>query len=177
MICSIAFAGCVNPAGNTTFQNATPLPSVIRAADGDRVTVDYTGMFENGTVFDSSKNDQPLTFTLGNSSVISGFQDAVIGMAVTDQKTVTIPFQQAYGPYRPDLVRTVPRIGPLANKTFTVGQLFAITRNSDQAVSVVRILNETPDNVTWDANNPLAGLNLTYRFTVTDINRKNSSGI
>jgi peptidylprolyl isomerase len=164
----------VNTGGNTTtLGQKTPAQTAQDTAmTGDSLSVYYTGMFANGTVFDTNKNDKPLTFTLGNSSIIKGFQDAVTGMAVNEEKTVTIPYGQAYGPYRPELVRVVPRIGPIANKTFTNGQFFAITRKSDQAVSVVRILNVTPDMVTWDENNPLAGQNLTYVIKLVSINKK-----
>ena len=174
VICCTVFTGCLNTRSNTTTltQVTTALPTREAAMTGDTVSVYYTGMFANGTVFDTNKNDKPLTFTLGNSSIITGFQDAVTGMVVNEEKTITIPYGQAYGPYRPELVRIVPLIGPLANKTFTKGQYVAITRKSDQAVSVVRILNVTPDTVTWDENNPLAGQNLTYKIKLVSIDKQ-----
>ncbi|MCB0312902.1 MAG: FKBP-type peptidyl-prolyl cis-trans isomerase, partial [Calditrichaeota bacterium] len=59
--------------------------------NGDTVKVHYTGKLEDGTVFDSSRErDQPLEFTLGQGMVIPGFEKAVAGMAVGDQKEVTL---------------------------------------------------------------------------------------
>ncbi len=138
---------------------------------GDTVSVYYSGMLENGTVFGSNMNGTPLTFTLGNASVIDGFRDAVTGMTINEEKTVTIPYDKAYGPYNPELVRVVPRVGPLENKSFTAGQKITITRKTDNAVIVVKILNVTRDSLTWDENNPLAGQNLTYRIKLVTISK------
>jgi peptidylprolyl isomerase len=128
-------------------------------------------MLENGTVFNSNVNGTPLTFILGNASVIEGFRDAVTGMMVNEEKTVTIPYDKAYGPYNSSLVRVVPRMGTLGNKTFIVGQTYTIRRTSDNALSVVKILNVTRDTVTWDENNLLAGQNLTYRIKLVSIDK------
>lgn len=171
VVCGTAFTGCVHT-GTTAPRNTTVQPAPISAMTGDNVSVYYTGMLEDGTVFNSNMNETPLMFTLGNSSVIDGFRDAVTGMTVNEEKTVKIPFDKAYGPYNDELVRVVPRMGPLENKSFTVGQIVTITRKTDNAVSVVKILNVTRDTITWDENNPLAGKNLTYVIKLVAIDRK-----
>jgi len=65
---------------------------------GDMVSVQYTGRFESGEVFDTSVGKQPLTFSAGAGQMIAGFDKAVMGMAVGDKKTVTLPPEEAYGP-------------------------------------------------------------------------------
>lgn len=174
IICGTMFTGCVNTGSTTppSPQNVTTQPARIIAMTGDNVSVYYTGMSDDGTVLDSNMNTTPLTLMLGNTSIIDGFGDAIIGMAVNEEKTVTIPFEKAYGPYRNELVRVVPRIGPLGNRSFTVGQYVTITRKTDKAVSLVKILNVTRDTVTWDENNPLAGKNVTYIIRLVTIERK-----
>ncbi len=172
------FSGCVNTGTNTTISqpNETAVPTIIArhitAQPGDTVSVVYTGMTDNGVVFDTNVNSTPVTFTLGNSSVIEGFQEAVTGMAVNETKTVTIPFAKAYGPHKDELVHLIPLMGPLENESFTVGTYVTITNKTDSSYSVVKILNVTPDTVTWDANDPLAGQNLTFTIKVTGIERK-----
>ena len=176
--CGTAFSGCVNPGTNITpsVPNETVLPTPtavhITAQPGDNVSVMYTGMMENGDVFESNINSTPVSFILGNSSVIEGFEEAVTGMAVNETKTVTIPYAKAYGPHLDDLVNLIPLMGPLENETFTVGTYVTITNKTDGSYSVVKILNVTPDTVTWDANDPLAGQNLTFLIKVTGIERK-----
>jgi len=65
---------------------------------GDRITVDYMGMFENGEKFDSSiDRGQPFIFTLGQGSVIQGWELGVIGMKIGEKRKLTIPPELAYG--------------------------------------------------------------------------------
>jgi FKBP-type peptidyl-prolyl cis-trans isomerase len=74
------------------------------AVIGDTVKVHYTGRLGNGTIFDSSVEREPLQFTLGQGQVIRGFEQAVLGMTVGESKAVVIPADEAYGPYRDELV-------------------------------------------------------------------------
>src|SRR5208337_2265964 len=89
------------------------------ATKGDTVSVYYTVAFDNGTVYESNMNNTvPIVFTLGNSSIITGFEEAVTGMSVNQIKTVDLPYTKAYGAYDPGLVQTFNRTGPIANTTF-----------------------------------------------------------
>lgn len=68
------------------------------AKAGDTVTVDYVGTLENGTKFDSSiDRGQPFLFTLGQNSVIQGWELGVLGMKVGEKRKLTIPPELAYG--------------------------------------------------------------------------------
>jgi len=76
---------------------------------GDTVKVHYTGTLDNGDVFDSSKEKEPVQFTIGNQEVISGFEQAVMGMTPGESKTTKISALRAYGPHRKELVVEVER--------------------------------------------------------------------
>ena len=78
------------------------------AKKGDVVEVDYVGTFENGEVFDSSEGREPLKFELGAGQMIPGFDEAVDGMKLMEEKTVTLPPEKAYGASGPH---------PMAGKT------------------------------------------------------------
>ena len=133
------------------------------AINGENVSIYYTGTFGNGTVFESNVNETPFTFMLGNARDIPpGFQDAIMGMSPGQSKTVTIPVA---------IVRTVNRTGPLENITFIEGQLYTIHRKSDNATSVVKILNVTPTTVTWDENGLFAGQNITFTIRLVGISK------
>jgi FKBP-type peptidyl-prolyl cis-trans isomerase FkpA len=67
------------------------------AAAGNTVTVNYTGMFTNGTVFDTSVGRAPIQFQLGSSQVIPGFSQGIVGMKVGGKRRITIPPSLAYG--------------------------------------------------------------------------------
>ena len=70
----------------------------IEAANGDRVTVHYTGWLIDGTKFDSSiDRGQPFVFSLGAGQVIQGWDRGVRGMQVGGIRKLTIPPELAYG--------------------------------------------------------------------------------
>jgi peptidylprolyl isomerase len=144
----------------------------VVATKGDTVSVYYTGTFDNGTVFDSNKNStEPLVFTLGNSTIIPGFADAVSGMALNSEKTITLPPEKAYGNYDPGLVQVVNRTGPLANVTFVPGQHYIIHDRLTDTNSRVTVINVTPKTVTIDSNSPYVGQNVTFTIQLVNITK------
>jgi FKBP-type peptidyl-prolyl cis-trans isomerase SlyD len=93
-----------------------------RIENGDIISVDYVGKLEDGTLFDTSVKEaaieagiynqrrdyKPLTFTVGAGQMIKGFDEGVVGMRVGEEKTLTIPPEEAYGEYREELAREIP---------------------------------------------------------------------
>jgi peptidylprolyl isomerase len=77
---------------------------------GDNVKVHYKGTFDDGTVFDSSLDCDPLEFTIGGCQVIPGFEEAVMGMRTGETKTVRINSDMAYGPHNEEMVVVFGRI-------------------------------------------------------------------
>ncbi len=136
---------------------------------GDKVKVHYAGKLENGFVFDSSKDRSPLEFTLGEKKVIPGFEDAVIGMTIGESKTIEIPANQAYGPYRKELVLEVEKTKLPENIKPEIGQQLQLKQPDDQVV-IVTIIGLTDTHVTLDANHPLAGKDLTFDIELVGIN-------
>jgi peptidylprolyl isomerase len=140
------------------------------AATGNSVSVYYTGMFANGTVFDSNVNKTPLTVTLGAHRVIPGFENAIAGMKAGETKTVTIPADQAYGAYNTSYIHVLDRTGTLATMNLSGGETLTYG-DSTTGYSTVKVLNVTKDTVTIDANSPLAGLPLTFTIQLVSIEK------
>jgi peptidylprolyl isomerase len=139
-----------------------------RAKDGDAVKVHYTLMLEDGNVYDSSVGREPLQVTLGEGALIQGFEEAVIGMRVGDTKTVALPPEKAYGPYRPELVEVVSRGWLPEGLEPAVGQELEATAQDGSPITVV-ITEVTETTVTVDANLPLAGRTLTFEIELVAI--------
>ena len=140
---------------------------MAEAKNGDTVKVHYTGKLDDGTQFDSSMDRDPLEFTLGEQRLIQGFENAVIGMNVGDTKSVKVPVEEGYGPHRDDLVVIVDRGELPPDLDPTVGERLEM-RQADKSF-VVRVIDVTPENVTLDANHPLAGEALNFEIELVDI--------
>lgn len=132
------------------------------AADGDTVSVHYGGTLDDGEVFDSSEGRDPLTFVVGQGQVIAGFDEAVRGMAVGDKKKVHIEPADAYGERSDDRVVTVPLNSAPAG--LAVGDRVQLGNGAPATV-----LEVTSDNVTVDANHPLAGKALNFEIEIVSL--------
>jgi peptidylprolyl isomerase len=139
-----------------------------QAKHGDTVKVHYTGKLEDGTVFDSSADRDPLEFTIGAGNIIPGFEKAVVGMNPGDSKTEVIPTEQAYGPYMEEMVVTIDRQQMPAEIAPEVGQQLQIQQPDGQVLPVI-ITDVSDGTVTLDANHPLAGENLTFDIRLVEI--------
>lgn len=140
---------------------------MVQAKPGDTVKVHYTGTLENGTVFDSSEQEA-LQFTIGQGQVIPGFEQAVIGMQPGDERTIIIPADKAYGPYRPEMAAWVEREQFPAGLQLELGQLLQVRQREGQTF-VVKVTELTDARVKLDANHPLAGKDLTFAIRLVEI--------
>lgn len=141
---------------------------MAEAKDGDTVTVDYTGRFEDGTVFDTSEGREPFEFTIGAGNVIPGFENAVKGMKPGETKTVTIPAEEAYGPHYDEAVLVVGREEFPPHLSPVVGDQLELTdRTGESFIATVTAADD--ETVTMDANHPLAGHDLTFDITLDEI--------
>lgn len=131
------------------------------AKSGDFVHVHYTGKLEDGTVFDTSQNRDPLTFELGKGQVIPGFEKAIEGMVAGDTKTEVIPSDNAYGPRLEQLTFTVPRENLPEGYEPQVGEVMRMETRDGRQMDVV-ITDSKEGFVKMDANHPLAGQDLTF---------------
>jgi len=141
---------------------------VAQAKAGDTVRVHYTGSFEDGAVFDSSVEGQPLEFTVGEGEVIPGFDNAVNGLDEGQTTTISIPPDEAYGVHRDELVAVIgreqlpPEIDP------EVGMVLEMS-SEDGIVTNVTITDIGDDTITLDANHELAGKKLNFEITLVEI--------
>jgi peptidylprolyl isomerase len=137
--------------------------------DGDTVKVHYTGTLKDGSVFDSSKDREPLEFTLGEGQLIPGFEEAVTGMNEGDSTTINIPTDEAYGERRDDLELEVAKDELPDNVDPEEGmQLQMQQQESDEAIPV-QITDVEDEKVKLDANHPLAGKDLTFDIELLEI--------
>jgi peptidylprolyl isomerase len=141
---------------------------MTQAKEGSTVKVHYTGKLEDGTVFDSSRDSEPLEFTIGAGQIIPGFEHAVIGMDIGDSKSVTITPEDGYGPHRDEMVMSVKRDQLPPELEPQIGlQLQSRQRDGQIVVFTITEVNET--SITVDANHPLAGKSLIFEIELLDV--------
>lgn len=139
-----------------------------RATQGKTVLFHYVGSLDDGTVFDSSVEREPLRVTIGNNEVIRGVDQALAGMAPGEDKTVTIPAEQAYGPHRPELVQEIERERIPPQVDLSVGNLLEGADPSGRRMQLT-VVEANDETVTLDANHPLAGRDLKFELKLLEI--------
>jgi peptidylprolyl isomerase len=138
-----------------------------KVSDGSKVKVHYTGKLNDGTVFDSSQDRDPLEFTVGQGQVIQGFEDAVRGMEAGDSRNVTIECENAYGQRRDDMILEIPRNNFPDEIPPNVGQQLMLRHPEGQEFPAL-IVDVTDDKITLDANHPLAGEDLNFEIKLVE---------
>lgn len=139
-----------------------------QAKSGDTVRIHYTGTLDDGTEFDSSTGRDPLEFSLGGGQVIPGFDSAVSGMSVGDNKTVTIQPAEAYGQRHEQLVQQVPRSALPEEMEPVVGMQLQSQSPDGQVMNLV-VVEIEEETITMDANHPLSGQALTFAIELVEI--------
>ena len=139
-----------------------------QAKNGDKVKIHYTGMLEDGTVFDTSRNREAFKVTLGSGTVIRGLEDALMGMSVGETKELEIAPADAFGLRKEELVIQVEKGRFPTNIDPQEGMTLKLTGNEEEEVPAV-ITEVSEDSVIIDANHPLAGKDLTFYIELVDI--------
>ena len=142
---------------------------MIKAIQGDTVTVNYTGRLADGTIFDAS-TERPLQFILGRREVIAGFDDAVAGMYMGEKKTFSVPPEQGYGLPEAQYVEVIERTRLAALPDLQVGRQLEITGKDGQKLLVL-IAAVDAETVTLDGNHPLAGKELTFEVELLAVKK------
>ena len=135
---------------------------------GNTIKVEYTGSFKNGEVFDASeKHGQPLEFQAGEGMVVPGFDNAVLGMNLNEEKTVTLQPEDAYGMPNPQAIQVIPKANfpPEAKEGMTIGVPLP---DGQQIPATITKITDT--EVTIDMNSPMAGKTLVFKIKVVEIN-------
>lgn len=135
---------------------------------GDRIKVQYTGRLGDGSIFDKSKMEEPLEFTVGSGQIIPGFDRAVEGMKLNEEKKVTILAEDAYGQRDETLIKEFPRVSLPENFKPEKGMAIRLQDQSGRAIPGI-IIDITENNITIDLNHPLAGKDLIFDIKVVGI--------
>jgi peptidylprolyl isomerase len=134
--------------------------AMIKAQIGYLVKVHFTGKLDDGTVFATSKGSKPVNFRVGTGEVISGLENAVVGMSPGESKTAIIPPEEAFGHHRGDRWIIVARSEFPKHIEPRKGQLLRVRKNGDKT-GMLRVVLVDDVRVVLDTNHVLAGKKIT----------------
>jgi len=142
---------------------------VSAVVNGSKVKIHYTGKFDDGEVFDTSCDAEPLEFEVGTGQVIPGFDKAVLGMEVGASKEVRLPEEEAYGPYNQEMVFPADPEQFENGLALEVGQQFQTEmEDGTPLLLAVKAINDN-GKIILDANHPMAGKALNFHLEVMEI--------
>ena len=138
---------------------------------GNKISVEYEGRLENGEVFDSSSHgdhSHPLEFEVGSGQVIKGFDNAVVGMKLNEEKEIKISPEEAYGQSDSKLTQEIPRKSLPKNQDPKEDMMLNLQTQEGHKLQA-KITKVTKDKITIDMNHPLAGQTLIFKIKIIDI--------
>jgi len=136
----------------------------MQIADETAVLIHYKVKSDAGELLDSSEGDEPLAYIHGQGDLVAGLEQALLGKAAGDRVQVVVAPEEGYGVHEPAKVQTVPRDAFEADATLEPGMRFQA--ESDDGDVLVTVTHVTDDEVTVDANHPLAGQTLHFDVEV-----------
>jgi len=142
--------------------------TMTQTKSGDNVKVHYTGKLQEGDIFDSSEGRPPLEFRIGDGKVIAGFEQGVIGMEIGEKKQISISPEEGYGVRNEELVAVIEKTLLPSDVDTSVGQQLQVKQKDGTTIQLV-VTAATDDDVTLDANHPLAGKTLLFDVELVEI--------
>ena len=131
------------------------------------VTMNYTLKDDKGTVIDSSSENGPLSFIQGIGNIIAGLEDQMEGKTKGDKFTCTITPADGYGETDPNLVQSVERSQFAEGDALEIGMMFEV--GSEEQSFIARVIGLDEQNVTLDANHPMAGQTLNFDIEILEV--------
>jgi len=119
-------------------------------------------------VLDSSEGAQPLNYLHGAGNIIPGLERALVGKTEGDSLQVEIKPEDAYGEVQPDMIQVVPRAAFQGVESIEPGMAFEARGDGGAAQRIV-VKEVSGDEITVDANHPLAGVELNFDVQIVNV--------
>jgi FKBP-type peptidyl-prolyl cis-trans isomerase SlyD len=131
------------------------------------VSFDYTLKDPEGNLIDSSDKGQPLSYIQGLGQIIPRLESAMLGKQTGDKFQITISPLEAYGEYNDELVQKIPKDQFEAGVNIVPGMQFSAEREGEHYT--ITVLEVEEENVVIDGNHPLAGIELNFDVSITEV--------
>ncbi|MBI5441897.1 MAG: peptidylprolyl isomerase [Deltaproteobacteria bacterium] len=139
----------------------------MKVDDCKYVSLRYKLSLESGEAAGSSPDEEPLRFIVGTNQIIPGLEKGVLGMEAGQQARIRVEATDAYGEYRPDLIRDIPRENFPEEVELEVGMGFEARGPHGPVLFRIHAVDE--ESVSADFNHPLAGETLYFDVKIEDV--------
>lgn len=137
-------------------------------SENTRVTLNFALSLEDGSLVDSNLEQAAVTFSVGDGSLLPGFERALFGLKAGDEAEFTIPPEQGFGQPNEHNIQVVKRDQFEPDITLEVGMMFSFADAAGgELPGVVTDFDES--EVTVDFNHPLAGRTLGFHVVIHDV--------
>jgi len=147
----------------------------IRIGAGAKVDLHFSVAIESGVEIDNTRGrDEPVSLTIGDGNLLPGFEQALFGLRAGDRRTVSLPPEDAFGPWNPENVQRFDTVK--FEQTPIVGHMIEFEdKAKTNLFGVVKSVNE--DITEIDFNHPLAGKNITFEVEIFKVTPAGQQGI
>jgi len=135
--------------------------------EGSQVALEYTLSDETGTVIESNKGKQPMSYVHGKGQIIPGLEKELLGLKVGEEKKIEVKPEDGYGPINPDAFKEVPK-DKLPPEALKVGAMLMAQGPQGQGIPV-RVHEIKDTTVIMDFNHPMAGKTLSFDVKISEI--------
>jgi FKBP-type peptidyl-prolyl cis-trans isomerase SlpA len=140
----------------------------LTVGPGTKVTLHFSLKLVNGNVIDSNFERDPATFTVGDGSLLVGFEKAIFGLQEGDRESFVIKPEEGFGQRNPNNIQEIPRTQFDEDIELSEGLMlsFADAQKTELPGVVQRFDDET---VIVDFNHPLAGRDIVFDVAILRI--------
>jgi FKBP-type peptidyl-prolyl cis-trans isomerase SlyD len=132
------------------------------------VSIHYTLRLDSPEIVDTSVGSDPLLYLHGHGQIVPGLENSLSGRSVGEKLSVCVQAAEGYGAHDAQLCRKVSRQQFPKDATIAIGDVFEFKNPEGQRIPV-RVVELGIEEVTLDANHPLAGKTLNFEIEVVSV--------
>lgn len=141
---------------------------MMQIANNSVVSIEYTLKNDKGNILDTSEGREALSYLHGARNIISGLENALAGKTLGEELSVTVTPDEGYGQRNEQLTQTVSRDMFESIDNIEVGMQFHGQSPNEEPI-IITVTDIEGDNITIDANHPLAGVNLNFDIKIVEV--------
>jgi FKBP-type peptidyl-prolyl cis-trans isomerase SlpA len=140
----------------------------ITVSEGTKVTLHFSITLASGELIDSTFEQEPATFTVGDGNLLAGFEEVVMGLSAGSKEVFTISPEKGFGQHNPSNLQTIKR--DQFGDDITLEKGLVLSFADAQKAELPGVVAEfTDEEVVVDFNHPLAGKEVLFEVDIINV--------